>query len=57
MGPNLQALINGNCISSGEAAKLSSTQKDAIENLTQAQIEACIQVREAVGPVYNSFMI
>lgn len=57
MGPNLQALVNGGCISSDVAQGLPDHQKDAIENLSQAQIAMCIQVRAAVGPVYNAFMI
>ena len=56
-GPNLQALVNGNRISHEEAEKLSPTQKENIENLTSTQIQTCIQVREAVGPILNSFMI
>lgn len=56
-GPKLQALIEGNCISTGRADGLTPTQKDAIENLSQAQIETLIQVQAAVGPVFNGDMI
>jgi hypothetical protein len=57
MGPNLQALVNGNCINSEAAGGLSDTQKAAIENLTQAQIATLIQVQAAVGEIYGAKMI
>ena len=57
MGPKLQALINGNCISSQRAEELGPTQKAAIEDLTQTQIEVLIQVQAAVGAVPNGQMI
>jgi hypothetical protein len=56
-GPNLQALIAGDCIGDDKVMNLSPQQLDAIENLTQAQIEVLIQVRQAVGPVYVAKMI
>lgn len=56
-GPKLQALINGNCITTTRADALEATQKDAIENLTQDQIDTLIAVQAAVGEVPNGNMI
>ena len=54
---NLQALIDGNCISTERADELTQSQTAAIENLTQSQIETLIEVQAAVGPVFNGKMI
>lgn len=56
-GAKLQALVDGKCIKSRAAAELPAEQKAAIENLTQDQINTCIDVRRLVGEVHTADFI
>jgi hypothetical protein len=50
-GSNLQAFVNAKIISEPVAHTLAPNQREAIENLSQAQVSTVIEVHNAVGPV------
>jgi fumarylacetoacetate (FAA) hydrolase family protein len=56
-GPNLQALIAGQCLKAHLVDTLTDAQKTAIENLSHSQIQTLVEVRQLVGAINGSDVI
>ena len=54
---NLQALIDGKCISASGATKLTLAQRNAIEDLGRPEIRLLLEMRRAIGRVPGGVFI
>ena len=57
IGSKLQALVDGQCISSSAANDLNPDQQAKIEQLTMSQIYAIIEAREKIGAIHTAEFI